>query len=419
MNVLTRRAQLFDEQLSATTRRSRTGTASSTSTTRTSRRSARSPPSGAASNDPQELVTALHQHGGSRRGAARRPTSSRRSSASSARSTASSSQQPYDAADAWRKLLEVDPATSRRWPRSRRSTRAPRSAGPRSSTSRCSAPRPRGPAREDPRVPSGRRALGETGQRARTRRRPRGEDPRDRRRRTTRRSSQLEKLHTAGEPLGAAHRALPRAPRHARGDVPSRPTSSAASRGSSRRSSTTRTRRSTRSSTRFGDGLPRRETRQLPRAHGAGHRTAGASSSRPRTTGSRQQTEPHAEDPPLPAPRQVVRRGPRAPRVRAALLRADRRARSEQRRRAAPDGAASIARTGNWQQLGATLTRALDVAVTDVDRKEILTELGELLDSADEPDRSGARLLQARARRRPALPPGAREPRAHLRRSRA
>ncbi len=36
---------------------------------------------------------------------------------------------------------------------------------------------------------------------------------------------------------------------------------------------------------------------------------------------------------------------------------------------------------GNWQQLGASLTRALDVAVSDVDRKEIQTELGELLDS--------------------------------------
>jgi len=38
-------------------------------------------------------------------------------------------------------------------------------------------------------------------------------------------------------------------------------------------------------------------------------------------------------------------------------------------------------KNGNWQQLGATLTRALDVAVSDVDRKEIQTELGELLDS--------------------------------------
>ena len=37
-------------------------------------------------------------------------------------------------------------------------------------------------------------------------------------------------------------------------------------------------------------------------------------------------------------------------------------------------------KSANWQQLGATLTRALDVAVGDLDRKEILTELGELLD---------------------------------------
>ena len=36
---------------------------------------------------------------------------------------------------------------------------------------------------------------------------------------------------------------------------------------------------------------------------------------------------------------------------------------------------------GNWQQLGASLTRALDVAVSDMDRKEIQTELGELLDT--------------------------------------
>ena len=38
-------------------------------------------------------------------------------------------------------------------------------------------------------------------------------------------------------------------------------------------------------------------------------------------------------------------------------------------------------KNANWQQLGATLTRALDVAVTDLDRKEILSELGELLDT--------------------------------------
>ena len=38
-------------------------------------------------------------------------------------------------------------------------------------------------------------------------------------------------------------------------------------------------------------------------------------------------------------------------------------------------------KSANWQQLGATLTRALEVAVTDTDRKELLTELGELLDA--------------------------------------
>ncbi len=38
-------------------------------------------------------------------------------------------------------------------------------------------------------------------------------------------------------------------------------------------------------------------------------------------------------------------------------------------------------KNGNWQQLGATLTRALDVAIADVDRKEIMTELGELYDA--------------------------------------
>lgn len=38
-------------------------------------------------------------------------------------------------------------------------------------------------------------------------------------------------------------------------------------------------------------------------------------------------------------------------------------------------------KNGNWQQLGSTLTTALEVAVSDVDRKEIQTELGELLDS--------------------------------------
>ena len=37
-------------------------------------------------------------------------------------------------------------------------------------------------------------------------------------------------------------------------------------------------------------------------------------------------------------------------------------------------------KSGQWQQQGQTLTSALNVAVTDVDRKEILTELGEVLE---------------------------------------
>jgi tetratricopeptide (TPR) repeat protein len=38
-------------------------------------------------------------------------------------------------------------------------------------------------------------------------------------------------------------------------------------------------------------------------------------------------------------------------------------------------------KAGNWQQMGATLTRALDVATNDLDRKEILNDLGELVES--------------------------------------
>jgi hypothetical protein len=60
--------------------------------------------------------------------------------------------------------------------------------------------------------------------------------------------------------------------------------------------------------------------------------------------------------------------------------------------------------------------RALNVAVTDTDRKEILTELGEVLERAWA--RSiRASLLQARPRRGSAPPPRARGARAHLRRS--
>lgn len=46
-------------------------------------------------------------------------------------------------------------------------------------------------------------------------------------------------------------------------------------------------------------------------------------------------------------------------------------------------------KNAQWQQMGATLTRALDVATNDEDRKEILTDLGELLDThMREPDQA-------------------------------
>ncbi|MDP9033167.1 MAG: tetratricopeptide repeat protein [Myxococcota bacterium] len=38
-------------------------------------------------------------------------------------------------------------------------------------------------------------------------------------------------------------------------------------------------------------------------------------------------------------------------------------------------------KAGNWQQMGSTLTRALDVATNDLDRKEVLNDLGEVLDA--------------------------------------
>ncbi|MGA2449699.1 MAG: tetratricopeptide repeat protein [Polyangiaceae bacterium] len=37
-------------------------------------------------------------------------------------------------------------------------------------------------------------------------------------------------------------------------------------------------------------------------------------------------------------------------------------------------------KSGDWKQMGATLTSALDVATNDIDRKEVLNDLGELLD---------------------------------------
>jgi len=53
-------------------------------------------------------------------------------------------------------------------------------------------------------------------------------------------------------------------------------------------------------------------------------------------------------------------------------------------------------KNGQWQQFGQTLTRALDVATTDLDRKEILTDLGELLEKQmNEPDQGLAHYTRA------------------------
>ena len=53
-------------------------------------------------------------------------------------------------------------------------------------------------------------------------------------------------------------------------------------------------------------------------------------------------------------------------------------------------------KAGNWKQMGTTLLRALEVAVIDVDRKELMTEVGELLDlQMHDTDRGLAFLKQA------------------------
>ena len=69
--------------------------------------------------------------------------------------------------------------------------------------------------------------------------------------------------------------------------------------------------------------------------------------------------------------------------------------------------ASQYRKNAQWQQLGQTLTKALDVAILDVDRKEILTDLGELLDKhMKETDQAVAyfdRALEVDADHMPAL----------------
>ncbi len=70
---------------------------------------------------------------------------------------------------------------------------------------------------------------------------------------------------------------------------------------------------------------------------------------------------------------------------------------------------------GNWQKVGETLTRALDVAVANEDRKAILADLGELLERNMGQAEQGIAYFKRVARNRSALPAGADQPRAHLR----
>ena len=121
-----------------------------------------------------------------------------------------------------------------------------------------------------------------------------------------------------------------------------------------------------------------------------------------------------AEDPSLPAPRQVVRRRPRAPRVRAAVLRADRPARSEQRRRAPSNGAA----VSEERELAAARVhphaRARCRGGGSRSQGDPL-RAGRAARHAHGADRSGDRSLQPCARSRRRVHPGARQPGADLR----
>ncbi len=128
------------------------------------------------------------------------------------------------------------------------------------------------------------------------------------------------------------------------------------------------------------DGLPRPRDRPVPGANGPGDRALG----RGHPDGQRvaqAADRAQGEDPALPAPRQVVRRRPRAPRVRAALLRADHPARSAQRRRDAPageplqEGRATGSRWGRRSRAPSTSRPTTSTA------RRSLNDLGELLDA--------------------------------------
>ena len=344
----------------ATTRRSRTGTASSTSTTRTSPRSARSPTSaGASRTRTSSSRRSTRSSTAPRRCSTAR--SSRRSSASSARPTASSSQQPFDAADAWRKLLEVGPdfeamdaleaiyRGEEKWTdvidvkmqraealeEPAREDRGATAASPPSGASRSASPTAHA--------------------------------------RPTRRSSRSTPTHDEafarareaphrGRALGAARRALSRAPRDARGDERedrAPPQDRARLRGAARRQEPG----ARRARQRARRGLPRPRDRALPRADGAGDRPLGRGHPDASNGWLKQQTEPqqkirlclhlakwYGDDLGHPEYAQPYY---------AQIIQLDPNNVGALRQMAQP----LSRRARNWQQMGATLTRALDVAV--------------------------------------------------------
>ena len=215
-------------------------------------------------------------------------------------------------------------ATSRRWTRSRPST-APRSSGPRSSTSRCSAPR----ALEDRRARSASTSRSPTiweqagprqGQAARTAYEKILEIDADARRGVPRRSSSSTARRRGGSRSSSStSRASRRARRRTNKTDILRKIARVFEEKLDDKSAGVR-----RARQRVRDGL--RDIARRPSTSSAWRRprAAGASSSRPQHLAAGADGAA-PEDPPLPAPRQVVRRGPRPPRVRAAVLRADRR----------------------------------------------------------------------------------------------
>ena len=391
----------------------RLATAFSTSTTPTSPRLRAIAAIWRTRQDPNELVAALHADRRSRRGDARRrgaqgdlPRARQdvRRACSGSRSTP-----PTRGASCSRSIRP----TSRRWTPSRRSTAA-RAVARRHRRQDAARRRARRGRREDPELLAGRRASGSERSTTRT------AAPRRTRRSSTidadarRAFNDAREAPHRGLALGAAHRALSRrasrrATETARTNRPSAP-HRARLRGEARRQGPGLRR----ARQRVRRGLPRSRDGQVPRAHGAGHRALGRAhpdrqhlAARRRRIRSRRSasasTSPSgtATTSVTPSTRsRTTRRSSSSIRTTSSVLRQMGQPLSQERR----SGSSSAQ----------TLTRALDVAITDIDRKEILTELGELLERQMNADRSGARVLHPRARGRSAASAGAREPRAHL-----